>query len=207
MNYGEIKRKVLEYLNQYSIGGAIVPDEYNNQDDYIHRIPALINSAILEIRGKWPRKHVAQLSGGYVQGRYVLHSLPSDYKGLCTGGVFVGVERQRTNDYRLFGDNSILVPDDGEPHFVEYYQTPEQIHLTASQENDPPDSYDFNETPEAIDAACVYAASWIALNEDAFDHTALNNLFESKLERMAPRPTAEVRQIGTDYDNIMIGWW
>lgn len=207
MIYGLIRRKVLEYLNMYSIGGTRIADEYNNQDDYIHRIPALINSAILEIRGEYPRKRVAQLTGGQVQGRYVLYSLPSDFKGICTGGVFVGVERQRTNDYRLFGESSILVPDDGEPYFIEYYQTPEQIPLTASQDGDPSDSYDFNETPEAIDAACVYAASWLALDEDSFDHTALNNLFEGKLKRMAPRQTAEIHPIGNDYDNLMIGWW
>lgn len=196
MQYGAIKRKVLEYLHHYSIAGSVVSPAYNNQSDYVSRIPGLINDAIAEIRDLYPKRRMYQLNGGRIQGDWALYSFPPDCRQLCTGGVYVGDSVERTHDFRLFGESGILVPNDGLRYWIEYYQIPEQMGL------DPDDNYDFNEDLSAIDAACTYAASWLALDDDQFDHTALNNLFEGKLERMRPRLTAEIHEIPGVFETI-----
>jgi hypothetical protein len=50
MLYSDIKRAVLSHINQYSIAGAQVALTYNNQADYVNRIPQLINEALVNIR-------------------------------------------------------------------------------------------------------------------------------------------------------------
>ena len=50
MTYAEIKRQTLELANMYSIAGEPVPGSYNNQQDYLNRIPSLINTALVNIR-------------------------------------------------------------------------------------------------------------------------------------------------------------
>ena len=49
MVYRELKNQVLKLLNQYTMAGAAVSDLYNNQMDYINRIPGLANDAMMEI--------------------------------------------------------------------------------------------------------------------------------------------------------------
>lgn len=47
--YGDIKRFTLELIDQYSAAGETVSPAYNNQADYIGRIPNLINAALTQI--------------------------------------------------------------------------------------------------------------------------------------------------------------
>lgn len=49
MTYSEIKRNVLELIDRYSVAGEPVSLAYNNQSDYIQRIPNLINGALTQI--------------------------------------------------------------------------------------------------------------------------------------------------------------
>lgn len=208
MQYREIKRRVMEYLNQYSIAGAEIPVEYNNQSDYLHRIPGLINAALVEIYSAVPKRATAQLRGGQVQGNWILYPFPKNCKTICTGGVYSGADMEPTKQYRLFGGSGILVPNDGLTYWIEYWQKPEQLILGTNQSGDPEDTYELDEDVEAIEAACVYVASWLALDTDAFDHTALNNLFEGKLARMRPPLTAEVQTVGGDFAFVnSVGVW
>lgn len=190
MTYQEIQRRVLEYLNQYSIAGETISPAYNGQSDMLQRIPGLLNAAFVEIYGAYPKRATIQLSGGQSHGGHtLLYSLPRNCKSICTGGIYRGPDIEPTNDYRLFGRSGIIVPDDGLIHWVEYWQKPEQIAINPS------DDYELEEDIEVIEAACVYAASWLAMWDDAFDHTALKNLYEDKLERMRPPLTAEIRVV------------
>lgn len=202
MRYGEVKRRVMEYLNQYSIAGAEIPVDYNNHSDYLHRIPGLINAALVEIYGTFPKRATMQLQGGQIQGRWILYALPKNCKSLCTGGVYSGADMEPTKDFRLFGSSGILVPNDGLTYWIEYWQKPEQLILGANQSGDTEDTYELDEDVEAIEAACVYAAAWLALDTDAFDHTALNNLFEGKLQRMRPPLTAEIQTVGDAWASV-----
>lgn len=193
MTYGLLKRRVLEMLDQHSVAGETISPAYNNQSDYEQRIPGLVNAALVEIRGQYPRRAVAELSGGTRRGHLTEYALPQNFKSLCTGGVYAGSERTPTNEYRLFGANHILVPGDGRTYFVEYWRKPESLTI---DENNPKDKTEIDEDDDAIEAAVAYAAAWLTLNDDSFNHTALKNLYEDKLIRMAPPVTAEYRAAG-----------
>lgn len=195
MTYGLLKRRVLELLDQYSVAGETIPPDYNNQSDYESRIPGLLNSALVEIRGQYPRRAVAELSGGVRRGFLTEYSLPRNFKSLCTGGVYVGGERTPTNEYQLFGDSHILVPGDRK-YYVEYWRKPESLVTSPSDETE------LDEDDDALEAAIAYAAAWLTLNDDSFNHTALKNLYEDKLIRMAPPVTAEYRAAG--YGDAML---
>ena len=49
MTYGEARDKTLQIINQYSLGGAAIPASYNGQQDYLNRIPGLLNDALVFI--------------------------------------------------------------------------------------------------------------------------------------------------------------
>ena len=49
MNLNEIAEMSLQLINQYSVSGQIIPDSYNNQADYLIRIPHLANDGIVYI--------------------------------------------------------------------------------------------------------------------------------------------------------------
>ncbi len=200
MQYREIKRRILEYLNRYSIAGEAISPAYNNQSDYIHRIPGLLNAAFTEIYSVHPKRADAQLHNGRVQGNWILYNLPPNCKSLVSGGVYSGQDLRPNKNFRLFGGTGILVPNDGDTYWVEYFQKPEQLIVGATQADDPDDTYEIEADTEAIEAACVYVASWLALDDDSFDHTALNNLWEGKLERMRPPLTAEIQPVSAGDD-------
>ena len=49
MTYEQVKNQTLKLLNQYSVAGNKVEGSYNNQADYLKRIPELVNDAMVEI--------------------------------------------------------------------------------------------------------------------------------------------------------------
>ena len=48
MTYGELKNYVLQLLNQYSTAGTLTPPTYNNQADYLARLPMSLVSARID---------------------------------------------------------------------------------------------------------------------------------------------------------------
>ncbi|MBR0282124.1 MAG: hypothetical protein IJQ81_11120 [Oscillibacter sp.] len=193
MTYAEIKRKVLELINQYSIAGEVISPAYNNQSDYISRIPGLINDAVLRIRTEVKLiEGSCALTGGVKQGSMRRYGLPGECRRIKTGGVYriVGGDWQPTANYRLLGNYGILLPDDGAEYEVEYYcRTPECLP------NDPFDAYDIDEEPEILTAACYYAAAMLILNDNEFEYAALYNEYQRRVDGMASQPTAEISPI------------
>jgi hypothetical protein len=49
MLYSEIKRAVLSRIHQYSISGKTIAESYNNQADYLNRIPLFVNEGLMAI--------------------------------------------------------------------------------------------------------------------------------------------------------------
>ena len=39
MTYGEARDKTLQLINSYSLGGRVIESSYNEQQDYLNRIP------------------------------------------------------------------------------------------------------------------------------------------------------------------------
>ena len=47
MTYGQMRDRILMLLNQYSIAGGKIKVTYNNQADYLARVPAAVNDALV----------------------------------------------------------------------------------------------------------------------------------------------------------------
>ena len=195
--YRELKRKVLELINQYSVAGETISPAYNNQSDYIARIPGLINDALQRIRTEArPRVSTYMFSnGGTLYGDMKMHSLPMGYRGVKTGGVYRISEGkfEPFGGYRLIGETSVLFPDDGASYMMEYYAAPDYI-----PEN-PSDEYDMDEDPEILTAACYFAAAMLVVDRNEYHYTVLYNEFQRRVAGMVRPPTAEISTITDVY--------
>ena len=197
MKYADIKRAVLSHVNQYTMAGAQVAPVYNNQADYLKRIPVLLNEALVNIRTLVkPIPVVLPLENGEPYGGMVRYELPEDCWVIKTGGVSVirDGKFKRTNQYRLQGRKYILVPGD-DSYTVEYYRYPVQLPL----DNTLTDDYEVEEDPEVIQTATYYASAYLVLQEDEFAYATLYNDYESRLGRISPGITAEVQPVEDSY--------
>ena len=204
MRYSTIKRSVLSHIDQYSVAGTPVAETYNNQADYLRRIPELINEALVTIRTTVkPEPQVYALRHGQEYGDMLRFFLPEDFWSLKTGGVSVTRDGrfQKTNEYRLQG-KYILVPKNSGTYTVEYYQYPERLPV----DDELTDDFDLDEDIEVIQAATYYAAANLILREDEFMYTALFNDFESRLMRLSNGITAEVHPVEDAYSFGAAGW-
>ena len=201
MQYQELKRRILELINQYSVAGETISPAYNNQSDYIKRIPGLINDALLRIQTECrPLVESCRFPGdsGARYGDMMCHNLPGQFRELKTGGVYriKDGKFEPFGQYRLIGNNEILFPEDGNAEYmVEYYSEPEYLI------ENPHDGYYVDESHEVLAAACYYAAAMLVLDKNEYQYTALYNEFLRRMEGMRRQPTAEVSTIVDVY-----GW-
>ncbi len=197
MTYAEIKRHTLELANMYSIAGDPVPSSYNNQQDYLNRIPGLINSALVNIRTLVKRDPVLfTLEEGEPVGNMMRYALPADFYCLKSGGASVLRDGKflNSNEYKLQGRRYILIPDYAPREYtVEYYQYPPQLPV------DPDDDYELDEDLEVLQAAEVYAAAYLVLPDDQYMYTVLYNDYETRMGRIMPGVTVEVHPVEDAY--------
>lgn len=178
-------------INQYSIVGDPIQSSYNNQADYLLRIPFLINTALTEIRTTVkPQSVVYPLQNGEPYAGFERFKLPDDVHSLKTGCVMEVRDGKivHVNEYHLMGKEYILVPlvpksesEKLEPaeYIVEYYRYPPQIPMDAL------DAFVLDEEPDVIQAAVIYAAANLVLYDEAFDYKALLNDYTDRLQKMA----------------------
>lgn len=202
MLYSEIKRETLGHINQYSMAGAQVAPSYNNQADYLMRIPQLINEALVNIVTLVKRApEVVELKDGEEYGGLMRYELPSNFYSLKSGGVSVikAGKLYPTNQYWFQGKKHILTPKDAGLYVVEYYRYPNQLPLKPS------DNTELEEDLEVIQAATYYAAANLVMMEDEFAYASLYNDYESRLGRISPGVTMEVHPVQDAY-SFSTGW-
>ena len=196
MNYGQFQDRVLQLVDQYSVAGVRVAATYNNQQDYLHKIPGLLNDALREIcttRRKLPAVLTLSAETGERLGETLRFRMPDNFFQFRTGDSFVSAEDGtplHTNLYSLLGQRFLLVPagelDEGRSYTVVYYRYPETLP------EKPPRSAELDGPPEAQEAAVFYAAAFLAVRDDPFLYAALYNKYEDKLEKLSPGLSAEV---------------
>lgn len=206
MLYSEIKRETLGHINQYSIAGSPISASYNNQADYLSRIPILINEGLMNIRTLVkPEPVVYPLVDGEDYGDMIRYELPNDFWSLKTGGISVIHDGRfrKTNNYQLMGRKYILIPKKAEGSYtVEYYKYPNKLPIG----NTLTDTFDLDEDPEVIQAATYYAAANLVMYDDEHAYACLYNDYESRLGRISPGITAEVKPVDDAYIFQSWGW-
>jgi len=199
MTYREFKDYVLQLIHQYSIAGAQIPATYNNQADFLTRIPALANDALVYLATTARRLRAsAELVQCDSFGSWNVYELPDDFWQLRTGGL-TGADAAgnavRADRFRLLGERRIAVP--AEPAAVwraEYYRYPAELPA------EPADTELLDCPPEAAYAAAFYAAAHLAMPDDPAAQAALYNEFETRLSRLGELPAAELGTVCGVYD-------
>ena len=113
MTYGQMRHRVLMLLNQYSIAGGKIRVTYNNQADYLARVPGAVNEALVYLATTARRlRRVRKLEEAERAGVWRVFALPEDCWQICSGGVFrLGADGnvERTNGFRLLSEDRLAV--------------------------------------------------------------------------------------------------
>jgi len=185
MTFGEIKRATLQLMNQYSVAGGSISPTYNNQQDYINRIPFLVNDAMVYIathaKGINRAVNLSELTSENL-GKMTKYSMPTDFFSFVTN--YAQRWGDKGIDYWSFTavrDGGIfmlpsLAPPDA---FVEYNRLPTLL---------PEEPADYMELDNSVDAQMLipyYVASHLFVDENAYAQAILYNEFETRLSRLA----------------------
>ncbi len=190
MTYGEARDKTLQLINSYSLGGRLIESTYNEQQDYINRIPGLLNDAMLFVAMN-VRPIQAQETLDYndaeKMGNMYLFDLPPDFYEVDTAGLLVvdGDTSYRCTSYRLVSDESILLPMlDGEVVLL-YHRLPTLLPAKPDV-----DAKLFGEKVVQY-ALPYYAAAHLLLQDDAYAYTRLYNEWTTRVAQLRPAPHPE----------------
>lgn len=205
MTYGYCRDASLKLINQYSIGGTVIAPAYNNQFDYLKRVPELINDgllllaaelgvpeALLSLDGSMPEAPVpVEMSGGW---SYI--DLPEDFLRLSPRGLLRADEGglKFNKDYIMLSSGRLALRTEHLSGLtVVYVRQPQKV------------------TPESTDAALLdlpdwaagalpyYVASHLVIGDDSFLYAALLNEFEARLLRLKPQISCETGLIEDEY--------
>ena len=199
MNYGQFRDQVLKILNQYSIAGNRVLSTYNNQQDYLSRIPGFLNDAMMEIATTAKKIPVVVALSSLMSeeiGDQIRYYLPDDFYQFRTGGIvrLRDGELVHTNSYCTQGRQYLLVPkDDADSYEVSYYRYPALVPDPVT------DDAELDNTPETHYAAAFYVAAHLAAHDDMELSGMLHNAYEDKLAKMSPGVHAEVHAVSDAY--------
>lgn len=199
MNYGQVRDMVLKLLNQYTRAGAAVEPSYNNQQDYLNRIPALVNDAMMEI-ATTARKIPAtialrDLPCQELEGE-VRYQLPEGFWQFLSGSVVTTREGRTlpTNCYTVQGRRYLLVPaGQAEDCTITCYRYPDLLP------DKPADTDRLDNAPETHFAIPYYVASYLVAGEDSFLCALFYNKYEDKLAKMNQGVTAQVGAVADSY--------
>jgi len=209
MTYGECRDLALHLIQQESIAGTEIPGTYNNQQDYLNKIPGLINAAQMDIATTtkpipaWVT--LGELACRESNGSYI-YTLPDDLWQRRGSGLLLPLpprhhefelEYARYNQLRMIGNTELILPKALPPETIlEYYRYP--IRMQAQPEDD--DLLD--NVPEAQEAVPYYVAAHIVMYDDAFLYATLQNEYTAKKEAMRDRPRTEPGRVADVYTDF-----
>lgn len=200
MNYKWARDFALQLIGQYSTAGERVPMNYNNQADYVARIPKLLDDAQMYVASTVvPIRHTEPLSALRCDenGEWLVYTLPKDCRQMCSTGLirYEGEEFQRYHRYHPVGTNQFAVPKglNGEV-YVEYFRYPRRLG------DNPSDTDELDHTPDVQMALPYYVAAYLVMQDDAFAFSSLSNEFETRLQRLKQPPYAEVSIVEDAYE-------
>ena len=182
MTYGELKRFVLQLLNQYSVAGKEISLTYNNQADLTARIPALVRDGLHYLATSVRRlRTVTELAAPEQVGQMLVYELPNDCYQMAGG--LLRLDRQGRavpfREYQVVGGRQLWMDRQWAGRFwLEYFRYP----MTPEAE---PREDDFLDCPpEAQTAVAYYVAAHLAMEDNNFLYGALYNEFERKMARL-----------------------
>lgn len=210
MTYGEARDLSLQLIMQYSIAGTGIPETYNNQQDYLNRIPGLINAAEMDL-ATTVKKIPAVISLDeliYTESSgWRMYTLPSDAWQRKSSGLLIPNREgwRRFNQVKDLGRGQILIPSSvpGDA-LLEYYRYPARLGPN------PEDNVALDNVPEAQDAIPYYVGAMLCIQDDAFLYASLYNTYQEKKSQMTelvttePTTVEDVFGFGSDWGSLYV---
>lgn len=200
MNFGYIRDRALQLVDQYSVAGQTVALSYNNQADYVKKIPGLVDDGmtLLSTTYRRLRASVALSTLARVKfGDATAYVMPDDFWQMSSAGM-VTFDKDgkivRWHRYHVMEEKMFVL--DGEPPvplIVEYYRYPRLTGLNPAETD---------ELDGPIEMQLVlpyYVAAHLVMLDNAFAYSALFNEFESRAIRLMEMPQAEVNVVEDRY--------
>ena len=201
MTYGEIRDASLMLINQYTIAGSNYLPSYNNQQDYLNKIPFLINDALIYVAStvhRYPSQVDLVPEEGEEYGNYIRFTLPDDLLEIRSGGLLVpDADRRRGESsifthYRIEDPDHILLPRSVDKTMVlAYFRRPQLLPVSEL----PPDDTVIDAPLTVCMAIPYYVAAHLVIEDDAFRYASFLNEFENKMSRLAPAPYTEIQEV------------
>lgn len=196
MNYGQVKKAILQLIFSESIAGTPIASTYNNQADYERMIPTLVNDGMMYIATtvkKIPAMvKLADLDIDDTNLEYDIFTLPADCFEMMNGGLIKALPKNSFHEiatrvhkiYRLYGGNQLWIPkNQGQDLTLEYWRYPKQFDYDVA------DTEELDNTPDTHACIPYYAAAHIVEYDDAHRAAFFYNAFEDRLSRLKPNPT------------------
>lgn len=200
MTYAQARDRVLQLIGQYTMAGAPVALSYNNQADYVAKLPGLLNDALEYLFTAFRRvRATAELSSlARVKfGPHTAYVLPEDFWQMSGAGMvtFDGAGKVvRFHRYHLV-EERMFVPDapPPEPLIVEYFRRPRMLGSA------PKDSDRLDGPSEVQTAALYYAAAHLVMEDSPYAYAALYGEFETRAALLRETPHGEWEQVENVY--------
>lgn len=173
-----MKKRVLQLIFSDTLAGTDIPVTYNNQADYIHMIPGLINSAQYEIATSVRRIPAeVKLSALTVTHEEFcdVYQLPVNCWQMMQGGLLYPDRIHRYREYRVMLNGNLRVTPGTDPNcIVEYWRYPTEINAQTA------DSTVLDNTPEVHEVVVFYAAAGLLLYDDAYRAQQFRSEYERR---------------------------
>lgn len=199
MTYGECRDLALNLIHQESIAGEVIPGSYDNQQDYLNKIPGLINAAQMDIATTtkpipaWVE--LGDLMCFEKHGNYI-YTLPEDLWQRRGSGLVLPASWRRSsyelhydryNRVRMIGNNQLILPEKlPDDTILEYYRYPVRM------QTHPEDEDLLDNVPEAQEAVPYYVAAHTVMYDDAFLYATLQNEYSARKDALRDRVRTEV---------------
>lgn len=212
MTYGEIRDAALMLIGQYTIASSPYEDTYNNQADYVLKVPFLINDCLIYIASsvrRLPAEYTLNPEDGEEYGNWLRFHLPNDLLDYRPGGLLVPDADLRRGEstiwthYKIEDPDYILLPKSMDrPMIMPYYRKPKLLPLGAEPGYEMP-----VDAPVTVQMAIpYYVAAHLVMEDDSFRYASLQNEFENKLARITPAPYTEIQGVHDAY-GLDDGWY
>lgn len=200
MNYGEVRDAALKLINQYSLAGTEIESTYNNQADYLRRIPELVDDAVWKI-ATGPRRILERKELRVEPTRdsmgLPVYTLPEDFMDITPDGLLVVESKYETpswdSGYVRVDEHHIVFPKRGRHFhghvFLLYYRKPRSIkdcksgaecpltggtcNCTDGEYGQPPDCAVIDNESETHRPIPYFVAASLVKDEDAYVHDTL----------------------------------
>ncbi len=200
MTFAQLKRDALSLINQYSIAGRAIEPTYNNQADYLLRIPTFADDAqILIATTAKPIPAAVRLSNLDSEqiGDARLYTMPENFFKFRTPGILdiTSPDAGRIPIEGYIMDSQFLLSGKCDPNnlVVEYYRYPSLLGENPKDE----DKLDNTEDVQRI--IPYYVAAHLVMYDDSYTHSSLHNEFETRLARLTRSVVTTVEPITNVY--------